>query len=133
VQKRSFYFDLHIGVFIKKRQIHTNFQADIAIKLILVVLSEMKVRIIKPMNDSNSIYAYKDWSIISNGELLTISIRQSESDHGCDIDIQSESTFPIIYDLGVNNRNLDKFVKLFRETEHKQEISEKLFASKVSR
>jgi hypothetical protein len=121
LQKRSFFNDFNLGVVTKKRQIHTNLPVDSTFKAVLVVLKKMKTRIMQAMNNSGSISAYKDWSILSDGEVITISIRPSEFEQGCDIDVRSESAFPKLCDLGVNNRNLNRFERLFRAIEHNPE------------
>jgi hypothetical protein len=107
LRKRSFFYDLTVSVPTRKRQIHTNLGVDYTFKAVLVVLKKMRTRILQAKNNSGSISAYKGWSILSNGELLTIFISQSEGEKGCDIVVQSESAFPRLWDFGINYRNLD--------------------------
>jgi hypothetical protein len=113
MRKRSFFYDLHFIEFTKKRQIHSPLPMDATIELVLIVLEKMKTRIIQRAKDPYSFSAYKDWTFLSDGEVITITINNSESGQSCDIAIQSQSAFPKIWDFGVNNRNLNKFEKLF--------------------
>jgi hypothetical protein len=118
LRKRSFFYDFKLGVIARQQQIHTYLPEESTIRAVLAVLRKMKTRIIQLKNDSGSISAYKDWSILSDGELITISISKSEIEQGCEIVFQSESAFPKIWDFGVNRRNLNRFVKMFKAIEH---------------
>jgi hypothetical protein len=123
LRKRSFFYDSKLGIVTKKRQIHTNLPVGSAYNAVFVVLKKMKTRIIQTMDNSGSISAYKGWSILSDGEVMNISISQSEIEQGCDIVVQSSSAFPKLWDLGVNTRNLNRFERSFRAIEHNPDNS----------
>ena len=118
MRKRTFFSDSGFGVFVKTRQIHSSLAENLARDVVLNVLNEMNAGILPDMNHSGLISAYKGWSIFSDTLIITISITPSESGQGCDLVVQSESANPTpLWDLGVNNRNLNKFEKLFKTKE----------------
>ncbi len=87
------------------------------VKAVFVILKKMKTRIIPSADDPGLISAYKDWSILSDGELITASISQSEIGEGCDIVVSSESAFPKLWDLDVNIENIYRFERLLKDIE----------------
>ena len=115
MRKRSFFYDFNLGVVSKKRQIHLSLPVDSVSKATLVVLEKMRARIFRPLDNSGSISGYKGWSVLSDGEVIAVTISKDEIEDGSNILIQSTSAFPKLWDWGVNNRNLNKFEKLFRE------------------
>jgi hypothetical protein len=119
MRKRTFFSDSSYGVFVKKRQIHSSLSVDYARFAALDILNQMNADILPDMNNSGLISAYKGWSLFSDTLIITISITRSDSGQGCDLVVQSESANPTpLWDGGVNNRNLNKFEKLFRTIDH---------------
>lgn len=115
MRKRSFFYDFNLGVVAKKRQLHISMPVDSVYKATKVALKKMRARIFRPLDNSGSISAYRGWSLLSDGEVITIIISKDETEDGSYILIQSTSAYPKLWDLGVNNRNLNKFEQLIRE------------------
>ena len=117
MRKRSFFYDINFGTPTKNRVFQINMPFDTAFQAVLDILKKMKTNIIHDIKDSGSIIAYKGWGLISDGEVITVSVTRSETENGCEILVQSESAFAKPFDLGVNDKNLDKFEVLLRALE----------------
>lgn len=112
----SFLFNLNSRRPPQGKQVHSELPFDAAFEQAIDVLKKMKITIGQADRNSGSITAYKGWSTRSDGEVIRLSIKPSETTPGCDISIQSESAART-FDMGVNDANVEQFERLFREME----------------